>query len=50
VPAVKGALDMLGMYGGPVRPPLLPLSSEKKQQLRNILHRAGILSEGKVEG
>ena len=50
VPAVKGALDMLGMYGGPVRPPLLPLSSEKKQQLRDILRRAGILSKGKVEG
>ncbi|MEA3239384.1 MAG: dihydrodipicolinate synthase family protein [Candidatus Bipolaricaulota bacterium] len=50
VPAVKTALDMLGMYGGPVRPPLLPLSSEKKQQLHDILHRAGILSEGKVKG
>lgn len=49
VPAVKAALDMLGMYGGPVRPPLLPLGSEEKQQLRNILHRAGILPEGKVE-
>ena len=50
VPAVKAALDMLGMYGGPVRPPLLPLSSERKQQLRDILRRAGILSKGKAKG
>jgi len=50
VPAVKAALDTLGMYGGPVRPPLLPLSNETKQKLRVILRRAGILHEGKVEG
>ena len=49
VPAVKAALDMLGMYGGAPRPPLLPLSNEKRQQLRDTLHRAGILDEGKVE-
>lgn len=42
VPAVKAAMDMLGMYGGPPRAPLLPLSEETKQELR------AILIEGKV--
>ncbi len=45
VPAVKAALDMLGMYGGPARSPLLPLSSEKKDKLRVILNQSGILPE-----
>jgi len=43
VPALKAALDMLGMYGGPARRPLLPLSTETKGELRSILTVAGIL-------
>ncbi|HDL85071.1 MAG TPA: dihydrodipicolinate synthase family protein [Candidatus Acetothermia bacterium] len=50
VPAVKAALDMLGMYGGPARPPLLPLSDEKTRKLREILRQARILPEGDVRG
>ncbi len=34
---VKAAMDMLGMYGGPPRAPLLPLSEETKQELLTIL-------------
>ena len=45
VPALKAALDMLGMYGGPARRPLLPLSTETKRELRAILTMAGILHE-----
>ena len=45
VPALKAALDMLGMYGGPARRPLLPLSTETKGELRSILTVAGILHE-----
>lgn len=37
IPGVKFALDSLGMYGGPVRPPLLPLSEEQKSALKSIL-------------
>ncbi|MCP5106483.1 MAG: dihydrodipicolinate synthase family protein [bacterium] len=37
VPALKAAMDMLGMYGGPVRPPLLPISPETREQLEAIL-------------
>lgn len=47
VPALKEALDMLGLYGGPVRPPLLPLSEALKAQLRNILVEGGILHHTK---
>ena len=47
VPALKTAMDMLGLYGGPVRPPLLPLSDTFKAQLRNILVEGGILQHTK---
>jgi 4-hydroxy-2-oxoglutarate aldolase len=42
VPALKAALDFLGMHGGPVRPPLLPLSDEIRHQLEAILVEGGI--------
>lgn len=42
VPALKATLDSLGMYGGPVRPPLLPLSDEIRHQLEAILVGSGI--------
>lgn len=37
VPALKAALDHLGLYGGPVRPPLLPLSPGILTKLKTIL-------------
>lgn len=43
IPAVKAALDMLGLRGGPVRLPLLPLSAEDREELRRILAGLGIL-------
>lgn len=43
VPALKAAMDMLGLYGGPVRQPLLPLSEDMKRELRAILAEGGIL-------
>lgn len=46
VPAVKAAMDMLEMYGGPPRAPLLPLSGETRQELRAILVEGGILPNG----
>jgi 4-hydroxy-2-oxoglutarate aldolase len=44
VPGLKAALDMLGYYGGPVRPPLLPLVEDEQLELKAILGRAGLLS------
>ena len=43
VPGLKAALDMLGYYGGPPRPPLLPLEEGERKQLRTILGEAGLL-------
>ncbi|MDT8400946.1 MAG: dihydrodipicolinate synthase family protein [Bacteroidales bacterium] len=39
VPALKAAMDYLGMYGGPVRKPLLPLDGEKKKMLIEIIDK-----------
>ncbi len=44
IAALKAAMDMLGLYGGPVRRPLLPVSEGVKKELRGILEIAGILS------
>lgn len=39
VPALKAAMDHLGMYGGPVRRPLLPLDDESRKQLITLIER-----------
>jgi 4-hydroxy-2-oxoglutarate aldolase len=44
IPGLKAAMDLIGMYGGPVRPPLLPLEQPEKDELEGILRVAGILS------
>ncbi len=43
IPALKEAMDMLGMYGGPAREPLLPLDQKQKNELKRLLAEAGIL-------
>ena len=42
VPGLKAAMDFLGLYGGPVRPPLLPLTDELKEQLKVVLQEGGV--------
>ena len=42
IPGLKAAMDLIGMYGGPVRPPLLPLEQQEKDELKSILREAGI--------
>ncbi|MBW6478177.1 MAG: dihydrodipicolinate synthase family protein [Bacteroidales bacterium] len=37
VPALKAAMDHLGMYGGPCRRPLQPISEEVKKKLLQLL-------------
>lgn len=49
VPALKAALDMLGLYGGPPRRPLPPLSAELTRSLRAILVAADILPAAEGE-
>ena len=43
IPGLKASLDLTGIYGGPVRPPLLPLDKEQKATLEKIMKEAGIL-------
>ena len=50
VPALKAALDLIGLEGGPVRRPLRPLDETARTQLRDILERADILGTEKREG
>ncbi|NIS67575.1 MAG: dihydrodipicolinate synthase family protein [Proteobacteria bacterium] len=44
IPGLKAALDLIGMYGGPVRPPLVPLDAEQKGELEKVLRGADILA------
>lgn len=43
IAGLKAALDMLGYYGGPVRPPLLDLTTIQRETLRAILIEGGVL-------
>ena len=43
VPALKAAMDLLGLFGGEPRAPLLPLSDARKSELRRMLEEADIL-------
>lgn len=43
IAGLKAALEMLGYYGGPVRAPLLDLTSGERDTLRTILVEGGIL-------
>ena len=37
IPALKAAMDFIGIYGGPARKPLMPLSVEAREQLHVLL-------------
>jgi len=43
VAGLKAALDLLGLYGGPPRLPLLPLDEEGKKQVKDIMKKSGLL-------
>ncbi len=41
-PVDKAALEYLGLYGGPVRPPFIELTKEQKKKLFGILEAIGV--------
>ena len=43
IPGIKAALDILGMHGGPPRPPIQPLRRRDEGRLTDVLAAAGIL-------
>lgn len=43
VPGLKAAMDMIGMYGGNPRSPMLSLPGDQKATLKKILQDAGII-------
>jgi 4-hydroxy-2-oxoglutarate aldolase len=47
VPGLKAAMEMLGLHGGAVRPPLVPIGPEERDELRGILIEARILDRDK---
>ncbi|MFH1242186.1 MAG: dihydrodipicolinate synthase family protein [Pseudomonadota bacterium] len=42
IPGLKAALDLIGLYGGPVRSPLMDLTQQQKEEIGVILRKAGI--------
>ncbi|MCE5283918.1 MAG: dihydrodipicolinate synthase family protein [Deltaproteobacteria bacterium] len=43
IPGLKAAMDMIGLYGGDPRPPLMPLAEANCEELRKILAKTGFL-------
>lgn len=44
VPGLKAAMDMLGLYGGPCREPMLPTSAADVQRIQAILQQDKLMS------
>ena len=42
VPGVKAAMDLVGLPGGPVRPPLTPLDARQRSRVADLLASAGL--------
>lgn len=43
VPALKAAMDLLGLYGGHVRRPLLPIDDKMQELLKEIMLEEGLI-------
>src|SRR6185503_7939928 len=49
VPGVKAAMDAVGMRGGPVRSPLMPVNSEQRTVIQQLLRSAELATAAEVE-
>jgi 4-hydroxy-2-oxoglutarate aldolase len=45
IPGLKAAMEMIGLYGGDPRPPLLPLKEADREELRKVLTKTGFLTK-----
>ncbi len=45
IPGLKAAVDCTGMYGGPVRGPLVDLDEQQREEVRAIMIKAEILTK-----
>ncbi len=43
IAGLKAAMDLVGLYGGDPRPPLLPLSDAERAEVRRVMEEAGIV-------
>ncbi len=43
IPGLKAAMEIIGLYGGDPRPPLLPLGEADREALRKVLTQTGFL-------
>jgi len=43
IAGLKAAMDMVGLFGGDPRPPLLPATDGERAKIKEIMERAGIL-------
>jgi 4-hydroxy-2-oxoglutarate aldolase len=48
IPGLKAAMDMIGLYGGAPRPPLLPLGDADREALRKVLTQTGFFPKPAV--
>jgi dihydrodipicolinate synthase/N-acetylneuraminate lyase len=39
----KAAMDLVGLNGGPLRLPMEDLTSDEKQELKEVLEKIGVL-------
>jgi 4-hydroxy-tetrahydrodipicolinate synthase len=46
--AMKTWMELIGMAGGPVRPPVVPITDSEKDALRADLERVGLLQKAKA--
>jgi 4-hydroxy-2-oxoglutarate aldolase len=41
IPGLKAAMEMIGLYGGDPRPPLVPLKEADREELQKVLTKTG---------
>lgn len=48
IPGLKTAMELVGLFGGDPRPPLVPLKEKDREELKKILTKTGFISKPMV--